>query len=139
VSAAPAQTSARYTRSGRARPTGRGTELTIWYLMRLSGVALFVLVLSHYLILHVLYDPAEQHASWIAEVRWSSTFWRIYDWLMLSLVLFHAFVGMRVVTADYLRGRVRTIVLATLNVLAIALFLMGTQVVLALPNVVPGA
>ena len=125
--------------SGRAKPSGRGSELAIWYLMRLSGLGLFVLVLSHYLILHVLYDPAEQDASWIAELRWSSMFWRAYDWLMLTLVLFHAFVGMRVVISDYVHGRPRSVLLGGLYVLAAVLFVMGTWVVVTLANVVPKA
>lgn len=126
-------------RAGRIRPVGGGFELAIWYLMRLSGLALFVLVLSHYLILHVLYDPAEQDASWIAEIRWSTTFWRAFDWLMLTLVLFHAFMGMRVVVSDYTGGRVRAVVLTLLYILAFALFAMGTMVVFTLPNVIPRA
>jgi succinate dehydrogenase / fumarate reductase membrane anchor subunit len=127
------------TRAGRARPQADRRELAIWYLMRLSGLALFVLVLSHYLILHVLYDPAEQHADWIAEVRWSSTFWRVYDWAMLTLVLFHAFVGMRVVVGDMTHGRVATTLRYLLYALAAFLFVIGTIVVVTLPNVVPGA
>jgi succinate dehydrogenase / fumarate reductase, membrane anchor subunit len=128
-----------YSRSGRIKPQGGGLELGIWYLMRLSGLGLFVLVLTHYLILHVLVDPADQTASWVAEVRWSSTFWRAYDWLMLILVLFHAFMGMRIVVSDYLRGGVRTAVMMSLYMLAIGLFVIGTLVVMTLPNVVPGA
>ncbi|MBA3875704.1 MAG: succinate dehydrogenase [Anaerolinea sp.] len=131
--------SARYSRSGRVRPQGSGFELAVWYLMRLTGLGLFVLVLSHYLILRVLYDPAEQTASWIAEIRWSSTFWRAFDWLMLTLVLFHAFMGMRVVVSDYISGRARTIALSLLYLLAIALFAMGSMVVFTLDNVVPRA
>jgi succinate dehydrogenase / fumarate reductase membrane anchor subunit len=129
------------TRAGRARPSGSRRELAIWYLMRLSGLGLFVLVLSHYLILHVLYDPAEQHAGWIADVRWSSIFWRGFDWLMLTLVMFHAFMGMRTVVADYTHGRVRSAVTLVLYVMAIVLFAMGTYVVLTLPvgRVVPAA
>lgn len=128
------------TRSGRARPTGGSrVETIVWYLMRLTGLALFVLVLSHYLILHVLYDPAEQTASWIAEVRWSSTFWRAYDWSMLMLVLFHAFVGMRIVVGDVLGGKPALFVRILLYGLAVFLFVIGTWVVLNLPNVVPGA
>ena len=127
------------TRSGRARPQGDRVELAIWILMRLSGLALFVLVLSHYLILHVLYDPAEQDASWIAEFRWSSTFWRAYDWSMLMLVLFHAFVGVRIVIGDVLGGRPARILRVLLYGLAVVLFILGTHVVLTLPNVVPGA
>jgi succinate dehydrogenase / fumarate reductase membrane anchor subunit len=131
----------RYSRVGRPRPSGRGSELVIWYLMRLSGLGLFVLVLSHYLILHVLYDPAEQHAEWIAEVRWSSMFWRVFDWLMLTLVMFHAFMGMRVVVGDMTFGRVRTALMAGLFVLAVFLFTIGTIVVVTLPavRVVPGS
>jgi succinate dehydrogenase / fumarate reductase membrane anchor subunit len=125
--------------SGRARPVGAGFELTVWYLMRVTGLVLFVLVLSHYLILHVLYDPAKQDSSWIADIRWSSTFWRGYDWLMLTLVLFHAFMGVRVVVSDYVGGRARAVVLTLLYVLAAVLFAMGTIVVFTLANVVPKA
>lgn len=126
-----------YSRSGRVRPQGGGFELAVWYLMRLSGLGLFVLVLSHYLILHVLYDPAKQDAQWIAEFRWSSTFWRAFDWLMLMLVLFHAFMGMRTVVSDYTRGGVRMLCLSVIYLLGILLFVIGTAVVLTLPNVVP--
>ena len=124
----------RYSRSGRTKPQSSGFELAVWYLMRLSGIGLFVLVLTHYLILHVLYDPAEQDASWIAEVRWNNLFWRAFDWLMLMLVLFHAFMGMRTVVTDYTRGGARTLVMTTLYLLAIFLFVIGTLVVMTLPT-----
>jgi succinate dehydrogenase / fumarate reductase membrane anchor subunit len=124
-------------RSGRVRPQGAGRERTIWFLMRLTGLALFVLVLCHYLILHVFHDPADQTAQWIGEFRWNSTFWRVYDWTMLTLVLFHAVMGMRIVVGDVLGGRARTAVVWILYAIGIALFVMGTQVVVTLPNVVP--
>jgi succinate dehydrogenase / fumarate reductase, membrane anchor subunit len=124
-------------RTGRVRPRGGRRELAIWFLMRLTGLALFVLVLTHYFILHVFHDPAEQDASWIATFRWSSTFWRVFDWSMLALVMFHAFMGMRIVVGDMTFGRVRTALLWVLYALAIFLLVIGTQVVLTLPNVVP--
>jgi succinate dehydrogenase / fumarate reductase membrane anchor subunit len=124
-------------RSGRVRPQGGGRERAIWFLMRLTGLALFVLVLTHYLILHVFHDPADQTAQWIGEFRWNSTFWRVYDWTMLTLVLFHAVMGMRVVVGDVLGGRARTIVVWALYALGIFLFVIGTQVVATLPNVIP--
>jgi succinate dehydrogenase / fumarate reductase, membrane anchor subunit len=124
----------RYSRSGRTKPQSSGFELAVWYLMRLSGIGLFVLVLTHYLILHVLYDPATQKADWIYEFRWNSLFWRAFDWLMLTLVLFHAFMGMRTVVADYTRGGARTLVMTTLYLLAILLFVIGTLVVMTLPT-----
>jgi succinate dehydrogenase / fumarate reductase, membrane anchor subunit len=130
----------RYSRAGRTKPQSGGFELGVWYLMRLSGLGLFVLVLTHYLIMHVLYDPAEQDSVWIT-LRWSSTFWRAFDWSMLMLVLFHAFMGMRTVVGDYTRGGVRTLVMSTLYLVALGLFVIGTLVVMTLPtaNVVPGA
>jgi succinate dehydrogenase / fumarate reductase membrane anchor subunit len=124
-------------RSGRVRPRGDRRELVIWYLMRITGLLLFVLVLTHYLILHVLWDPAEQHADWIAEVRWSSLFWRVFDWIMLTCVMFHAFVGMRIVVSDMTTGTRRRVLLYGLYALAILLFILGTHVVVTLPNVVP--
>jgi succinate dehydrogenase / fumarate reductase membrane anchor subunit len=130
--------SAPYTRSGRARPRGGGLELAIWYLMRVTGVALFVLALTHFLIVHVIYDPAEQDASWIAQVRWSSTFWRAFDWSLLMLVLFHAFMGVRTVVVDYVKGGWRTLLLTGLYLLAIGLFVLGTAVVMTLPVVPKG-
>jgi succinate dehydrogenase / fumarate reductase membrane anchor subunit len=127
-----------YSRSGRVRPQGGGWELAVWYLMRLTGVALFVLALTHYLILHVLYDPAQQDASFIATVRWSSLFWRAFDWTLLMMVLFHGFMGVRTVVADYTRGGVRTAMLMGLYLLAIVLFVLGTLVVMTLPVVPKG-
>jgi succinate dehydrogenase / fumarate reductase membrane anchor subunit len=127
-----------YSRSGRVKPQGGGREVAIWYLMRLTGVALFVLALTHYLILHVLYDPAQQDASFIATVRWSSLFWRAFDWTLLMMVLFHGFIGVRTVVADYTRGGRRTFLLTGLYLLAIVLFVLGTLVVMSLP-VVPKA
>ena len=130
--------SGRYGRAGRSRPQSGGWELAVWYLMRLTGLGLFVLVLSHYLILHVIYDPAEQTASWIAEVRWSSLFWRAFDWLLLMLVLFHAFMGVRTIVGDYTRGGVRTLLTMALYLAALVLFAMGTVALVTAPRVLPG-
>jgi succinate dehydrogenase / fumarate reductase, membrane anchor subunit len=120
-----------------AKPQGGGFELAVWYLMRLTGVALFVLALTHYLILHVLYDPALQDADFITTVRWSSLFWRAFDWTLLMMVLFHGFMGVRTVIGDYTRGGARTALTMGLYLLAIGLFVMGTAVVMTLPTVVP--
>jgi succinate dehydrogenase / fumarate reductase membrane anchor subunit len=127
-----------YTRVGRTKPPAGGIEIAVWYLMRVTGVGLFVLALTHFLILHVLYDPAEQDATWIAQVRWSSSFWRAFDWSLLMLVLFHGFMGIRTVVQDYLKGGGRTILLTILYLFALILFVLGTTVVMTLPVVPKG-
>ena len=48
-----------YSRSGRPRPQSGGFELAAWYFMRLSGVALFVLALAHFSLVHFLFDPSQ--------------------------------------------------------------------------------
>ncbi len=120
--------------SGRARPSGSRRELLSWYLMRLTGVALFVLALTHFSILHFLFDPAEQTAEFIAEERWNRIFWRAFDWLLLMTVLFHGFVGMRTVILDNIRSeRNRVLIVYLLYGLAALVFILGTQVILTLP------
>ena len=124
----------RYSRSGSVRPTRKGSERTIWYLMRLTGLALFVLSLSHFLILHVLYDPKDQTAAFIATVRWSSLFWRANDWLFIIVVLVHALLGIRIVVGDYLKGGLRTAVMMGFYLLGLVLFTFGTIVIVTLPR-----
>ena len=124
--------------SGRLRPQGNGFELFIWYVMRVTGVALFVLALAHFSILHFIFDPAEQTSEFIANERWRELFWRAFDWLLLMTVLLHGFLGVRTVMRDYVHGtNARLITMSVLYLLAIVLFVMGTSVVLTLP--VPGA
>jgi succinate dehydrogenase / fumarate reductase membrane anchor subunit len=121
------------TRAGRGRPRSGGFELAVWYLIRLTGLALFVLALSHFSITHFVSDPAEQTSQWIFDERWGGLFWRTLDWLMLQMVIFHAFLGMRTVLGDYLHGGARTAVLMTLYLLGFLLFVMGTVAVMSLP------
>ena len=123
---------------GRIRPQGSGRELVFWYLMRITGVALFVLALAHFSILHFIWDPAEQTAEFIANERWNQLFWRGFDWLLLMTVLFHGFLGMRTVINDYVRGaRSNSLALAVLYTFGLVLLVIGTQVILTLP--MPGA
>jgi succinate dehydrogenase hydrophobic membrane anchor protein len=120
-------------RSRQPRPSGRGRELTFWLLTRYSAVALFVLALAHFSMTHFIYDPANQTAEWITQMRWNSLAVRLLDWSMLFIVLIHSFLGMRTVVMDYLKGRVQDIVLTLLWILAAALVVLGSNVVLTLP------
>ena len=121
--------------SGRVKPSGSGTEVAIWYLMRVTGVLLFVMALAHFSIMHFIWDPAEQTAEFVTRERWSNLFWRAYDWTLLMLVLFHSFVGMRTVILDYIHGaRARVVIMSAMWILAGILFVIGTLVVVTLPG-----
>ena len=124
--------SGRVTRSGSARPKSGGWELAIWYLMRLTGLGLFVTALAHYIIVHFLYDPSQQTAKWITDERWGNIAWRTADWLMLTFVVFHAFMGLRTVVGDYTSGGLRTFLTMLLYLGALVIFAMGTIAVATL-------
>jgi succinate dehydrogenase / fumarate reductase membrane anchor subunit len=98
--------------------------------MRVTGVGLFVLALSHFLIVHVLFDPASQTSNWIATQRWSDLVWRSVDWLMLLLVIFHSFFGVRTVVQDYTKGGLRMLLSMALYLGALVLVVLGTIAVM---------
>jgi succinate dehydrogenase / fumarate reductase membrane anchor subunit len=118
-----------YSRSGRPRPQSGGTEVAIWYFMRLSGVALFILALTHFSVQHFLSDPKDQTADWIFREAWNNIFRRGLDWLMLVIVVGHMAFGMRTVTMDYLKGGKRVLALSALWLACAVVLAMGTIVV----------
>lgn len=118
-----------YSRSGRPRPQSGGFELAAWYYMRLSGIALFVLALTHFSVMHFLFDPAQEKSGFIS-ARWDDIAIRSFDWLFLIVVLSHAFLGIRTVTMDYLQGGRRTLALMALSIVGIVVFVLGTLVVM---------
>ncbi len=129
---------ARYSLVGRPRPAGADRlELAIWYLMRLTGVGLFVLALSHFIITHVLFDPANQTATWIDANRWANGLWRGVDGTMLVLVVFHSFVGVRTVLQDYVGGRARVVLIVILAIVGVVLAGLGLWAVVSAPAPMP--
>jgi succinate dehydrogenase / fumarate reductase membrane anchor subunit len=109
------------------RPSGGGGfETFSWYFFRVSGVALIFLALIHLFLNHVSTDVSCTSYQ-LVSLRYSSPFWRLYDWLLLTLALLHGINGLRIVIDDYVRSRGwRLILQSTLGLLTLAFFLMGT-------------
>ena len=109
------------------RPSGAGGfETFSWYFFRISGVALIFLALIHLFLNHVSIDVSCTSYQLVA-LRYSSPFWRLYDWLLLTLALLHGINGLRIVIDDYVRSRGwRLILQSTLGLLTLTFFLMGT-------------
>lgn len=115
------------TRRGRPRA---GAELWWWVFMRVSGILLLWLAVGHVLIMHVLGTGVERVNYNFVAVRWASPFWRIWDWLLLSLALLHGVNGVRVIIQDYVRSaRSRSVWNATFAVVGSGLFILGTVIV----------
>lgn len=111
---------------GGPRPTGGGFETFSWYYFRISGVVLIFLVIIHLTIMHVTNDVSCTTYAFVA-ARYANPFWRLFDWLLLTLGLTHGVNGLRVVIDDYVRSPGTRLVLQGIAaVLLLAFFMLGT-------------
>ncbi len=77
-----------------------GAEARSWLFMRLSGLLLIFLALSHFAITHIVHDVVETDYRFVAD-RWDKPFWQVFDWLLLALALLHGANGARWVVEDH--------------------------------------
>ena len=125
---------------GRDRPVG-GFELWAWLFMRISGLILLVLAVGHTLIMHVVSTGVSRVNFGFVATRWSSPFWRTWDWAMLVLALVHGINGLRNITLDYVtRPGLRLAINMTSYVIGFTLMVLGTIIVVTFdPSKWPGA
>jgi len=89
--------------------------------LRTTGLMLAVLALGHFLITHITNDVAETDSSFVIS-RWSSTLWVVWDVLLLTSALIHAFAGLALVVYDYSKNSKSR--LRTLRLLSIFVFIL---------------
>ncbi|HVK22633.1 MAG TPA: succinate dehydrogenase hydrophobic membrane anchor subunit [Actinokineospora sp.] len=87
------------------RPAARRSnfEMISWLFMRISGMALVVLVLGHLFIMNILDDGVHRINFAFVAGRWSSPFWQFWDLSMLWLAEIHGGNGLRTIINDYAR------------------------------------
>jgi succinate dehydrogenase / fumarate reductase membrane anchor subunit len=108
------------------RPSANNFETLSWYYFRVSGVLLIFLVIIHLIIMHVSNDVACTTYTFVA-ARYSNPFWRLFDWLLLTLSLTHGLNGLRIVIDDYVSSpRARIVLLSLAAVLLVVFFMLGT-------------
>ena len=108
------------------RPASGGFETFSWYFFRVSGIALIFLAIIHLFINHVSTDVSCTSYQLVA-IRYSNPFWRVYDWLLLTLALLHGMNGLRIIIDDYVQNRgMRLTLQSTLGLLTLVFFLLGT-------------
>ena len=113
-------------RGATSQPVKRNVDLLSWYFFRISGLLLIGLVFGHIVAVHLV-TPIDQVDFRFVQDRYTTPFWRVYDWLMLTLALFHGINGLRTAGEDYLHRRGwRAVFVAILALLALAFFLVGT-------------
>jgi succinate dehydrogenase / fumarate reductase membrane anchor subunit len=108
------------------RPSGGGFETFSWYFFRVSGIGLIFLALIHVFLNHVSTDVSCTSYQLVA-IRYSDPFWRVYDWLLLTLALLHGMNGLRIIIDDYIQNRgMRLTLQSTIGLLTLVFFLLGT-------------
>lgn len=108
------------------RPARGGFETFSWYFFRVSGVVLIFMVIIHLIIMHASNDVSCTTYQFVA-ARYANPFWRLYDWVLLTLALTHGVNGLRIVIDDYVHSRGwRLTLLSAAGLLLLAFFMLGT-------------
>ncbi len=121
------------------RPAARRNnfELYSWLFMRISGVALVVLVLGHLFIMNILDGGVHRINFGFVAGRWASPFWQFWDLAMLWLAQIHGGNGLRTVINDYARKDATRFWLKVLLFVSMVLIIgLGTYVIFTFdPNI----
>ena len=99
-----------------------------WIYMRASGVVLVVLIFGHLFVNLVAGEGVKAIDFAFVAGKLADPFWIVWDMLLLWLALIHGANGMRTVTNDYARGRIRTLLLGAIGVSTAVLLILGTLV-----------
>src|SRR5436190_1696163 len=101
-------------------------ETWSWFFMRISGLALVFLALTHFAITHIANDVTHTDYGYVVR-RWHNPLWRLFDWSLLTLALLHGLNGIRYILDDYVRRpATRAAAKAALYTGTLALFFYGT-------------
>ena len=100
----------------------RGGDSFWWFFQRISGVALIVLLLMHFLVMHFVGELNFADVS----ARVNMPLWKVIDLCFLVLALWHGLYGLWLITGDYLElAWLRMLVFFGLSLGGIGLLVMG--------------
>jgi len=95
-----------------------------WLFQRVSGVAIVLLILLHFVVLHFGGGGEVNYNRVVA--RLSTPFWKVIDLTFLTLALTHGLYGLWLIAGDYLnRSWMRIMVFFILSIGGIVLFALG--------------
>ena len=115
----------------RSRATTRtNVEMIGWVFMRLSGVALLVLIFGHLFANLMVGDGIKSIDFGFVAGKWASPFWQVWDLLMLWLAMIHGTNGLRTIINDYAERDGTRLTLKALLLLAFTVtVVLGTLVI----------
>jgi succinate dehydrogenase / fumarate reductase membrane anchor subunit len=113
-----------------AKPKRTNWEKWGWIYMRVSGVALLILVFGHLFANLWVGEGIKAIDFAFVAGKWSDPFWQVWDLAMLWLALIHGTNGMRTIVNDYAeREKTRKTLVWILWATCAALIVLGTLVI----------
>lgn len=108
-------------------------EAAAWLYVRLSGLALLVLVLGHTFLMHLLIGVNQIDFA-LVSARWTGLGWRAYDLAMLLVAMPHAALGVRSLGFDHIPARTRAALLGVGYAVCLLVTILGSWVILTFPQ-----
>ena len=113
-----------------AKPKRTNWEKWGWIYMRVSGVALLILVFGHLFANLWVGEGIKAIDFAFVAGKWADPFWQVWDLAMLWLALIHGTNGMRTIVNDYAeREKTRKTLVLILWATCAALIVLGTLVI----------
>lgn len=101
-----------------------------WLIQRISGIALLVLLLTHFGITH--YFPGGDVTYQKVALRLSQPFWKFFNLTFLVLCLFHGLNGAWTLLEDYVeKGWLRGTLFGVILMAGLSLLVLGTLTIVA--------
>lgn len=105
-----------------------------WVLQRISGLALVVLMIGHYILMH--YQPESGHTYGAVLTRMQFSWYRIIDLSFITLGLYHGLNGVWGIFRDYqLRPWLNLTIFSSLILIGIAFLTWGFVIIFSIPFV----
>lgn len=103
-----------------------------WIYMRVSGIALIVLIFGHLFVNLMVGDGVKAIDFAFVAGKLTNPFWIVWDTAMLWLALIHGANGMRTIVNDYAsRERTRMVLHGALVISTVTLLILGTLTIYA--------
>jgi succinate dehydrogenase / fumarate reductase membrane anchor subunit len=105
-----------------------------WVLQRISGLALVVLMIGHYILMH--YQPESGHTYGAVLTRMQFSWYRIIDLSFITLGLYHGLNGVWGIFRDYqLKPWLNLTIFSSLILIGIAFLTWGFVIIFSIPFV----
>jgi succinate dehydrogenase / fumarate reductase membrane anchor subunit len=112
----------------------KSTGSKSWVIQRVTGVALVILMIGHYILMH--YNPDSGHTYQAVLNRMSYSWYRIIDISFLILGMYHGLNGVWGIFRDYeLKTWQNYTIIALLIIFGIAFTAWGVNIIFSIPYV----